>query len=361
MLSPRRWLQQLAYISAVAPFQAGSLLAQLVSYESFESYSAGIQLESGGNGSDGTALNEGAAWGSAYNVSNAIKTLVKIEDRSTSPVYYSAGDITIDGGYRALRFYDNAIGTYAVRRRLGTTFSAVVGESLWFSFLFRTASASPLADQDFFQLGFDDNPNASSGNPRVSIGANTTSGTFPSDFRFFARSTTGAGFSAFNGTGTIEAVTTYLLVGCIQPNAGVYDTVSLFVNPTSTQTPGAPSSTIQEASGLATLTQLFIRTVGLDRGDAFIVDEIHVARDYGSVVQSLTKALRVNARPLTGTYPVLQWPVSISGIVLETSLGMLPGSWENVPGPFIRNGTDYEFPIPMEPGKERQFFRLKRF
>ena len=51
-------------------------------------------------------------------------------------------------------------------------FSAAEGESLWFSFLFRTNNASPLANQDFFQFGFDDNANASSGIPRVSIGAN---------------------------------------------------------------------------------------------------------------------------------------------------------------------------------------------
>lgn len=354
-----RWHLVMFLIAAHGP--TGSVVAQLVSHDGFEGYSAGVQVESGVNGSEGAGLNGGAAWASAYNVSNAIKSLVKIEDRSASPIHYSAGDITIDGGDRAMRFYDIANGTYAVRRRLGIPFSAAAGESLWFSFLFRTASESPLMDQDFLQLGFDDNPNASNGNPRVSIGANTTSSTFPSAFRFFARSTTDPNSSTFDDTVDIEAATTYLLVGHIQPNAGNYDTVSLFINPTSTAFPGHPSATIQEASGLGTLTQMFIRTAGLDFGDAFVVDEIHVGRDYGSVVQSLAKALRVHTFLPAPTLPVLRWPVSITGIVLQTSPTMAPGTWEDVPGPYTQNGSEYEFPIPVEPGIDRKFFRLKRF
>jgi len=357
----RRSLRYPAFLLTVGLGPAGLLRSQLVSYEGFESYSAGIQVESGENGSDGTGLNEGAAWGSPFNVNNSIKSLVRIEDRSASQIHYSAGDITINGGDRALRFYDIANGSFALRRRLGTAFSAAAGDSLWFSFLFRTASASPLADQDFLQLGFDDNPNASGGNPRVSIGANTTSSNFPSDFRFFARSTTAPESSAFDGGVLIEAATTYLLVGPIQPNAGVYDSVRLFVNPSSSADPGPPSATINATSGLANLTQMFIRTAGLDSGDVFVVDEIHVGRDYGSAVQSLARALRVHSAPVADTLPVLRWPVSITGIVLETSPSMAPGSWENVPGPFIQNGRDFEFSMPVEPEKDRQFFRLKRF
>lgn len=362
-MSPSRYaFRHLTLLAIAAHGLTGSVRAQLLSYEGFEEYSAGVQVESGANGSNGTGLDGGAGWGSAFKVNTSIKQLVKIEDRSANPVHYSAGDITIGGGDLAMRFYDNANGSFAVRRRLGTTFSAAIGESLWFSFLFRTASASPLANQDFFQLGFDDNLNASSGNPRVSIGANTmSSSTFPSAFRFFARSTTSTSSSAFDNSVNIQAATTYLLVGHIQPNAGVYDIVSLYINPTSTESPGPPSATINQTSGLASLSHLFIRTALLEAGDAYVVDEIHVGRDYGSVVQSLTQALRIHSTLPDGSDSMLRWPVSITGIVLETSPDMAPGSWETIPGPFTQNGTDYEFPIPVAVGKNCQFFRLKRF
>ena len=90
--------------------------AQLVCYEGFGDYAAGVQVESGSNGSGGTSLDAGVGWGGAYNVSDAIKSLVKIENRSSSPVNYANGEITITGGSRALRFDSIANGTYAVRR-----------------------------------------------------------------------------------------------------------------------------------------------------------------------------------------------------------------------------------------------------
>jgi hypothetical protein len=348
-------------IRAILPLPAviftGPAAAQLVCYEGFSDYAAGIQLESGGNGSPGTGLNAGVGWGGEYNVSNAIKTLVQIEDRGSNPVNYANGDITIQGGNRALRFYNIANGTYAVRRPLGTVFEAAAGDTLWFSFLFRTAGASPLANRDLFQVGFDDNPSASSGNPRVSIGATTTSTTYPSAFQFFARSTTAVGASAFHSSLPIAAATTYLLVGCIKPNSGNYDTVSLFVNPSTLDDPGPPSATITLASGLSSLSHAFIRTVDLDNGDAYVLDEWHIARDYGTVVRSLQNALRIAA----GSPPTLRWSAALSDVILETSTTLAPDSWTEVSGPFPISGGDFQYSAPIDPGVTRGFFRLRRF
>ncbi|MEZ5303866.1 MAG: hypothetical protein R3F11_24970, partial [Verrucomicrobiales bacterium] len=144
--------------------------AQLVAYDGFGEYGGGEQIEQGPAGEPGEGADGGFGWGGPYNVSNAIKALVRAEDRTAAPVTYAAGEVAIDGGSRALRFYDFADGTYAVRRPLGIAFEAGAGDELWFSFLFRTNNGSPLPDQDFFQIGFDDNPDASAGNPRASIG-----------------------------------------------------------------------------------------------------------------------------------------------------------------------------------------------
>ena len=330
--------------------------AQLVCYEGFGDYAAGAQVESSG----GTGLNAGLGWGGAYDVFDTIRSLVKIENRSSSPVNYSSGEITIAGGNRALRFYDSANGTYAVQRPLGAVFDATAGDTLWFSILFRTATggASPLANQDFFQVGFDNNPAASSGNPRISIGANTLSTTtFPSDYHFFVRSTTAVEASVFHTGLPIAAATTYLLVGCIKPNSGVYDTVSLFVNPSALENPGPPSATITLPSGLTSLSHAFIRTAYLDSGDAYVLDEWHIARDYGSVVQALQYALRISA----GNPPTLRWSAALDDAVLETSSTLAPESWTEVTGPFAVSGAEFQYAVPMAPGVSRGFYRLRRF
>lgn len=334
--------------------------AQLVCYEGFGEYDAWVQMESGSNGSGGPGLEGGTGWGGPYNVSNAIKTFVLIEDRTASPVNFASGAVTIPGGNRALRFNNFANGSYAVRRPLGTVFSAAAAETLWFSVLFRTNNASPLDNQDFFQIGFDGSANPPSGNPRVSIGANTTSGSFPADFRFFARSTTAIPNSAFYPELSIAAATTYLLVGRIQPNAGIYDSVSLFVNPATLDDPGPPSASITLPSGLTTLSHAFIRTVNLDINDAYVLDELRIGRDYGSVVMSLRNALQIIAADSPGGLPTLRWPASLTGAVLETSTTLAPDSWTEVTGPITLSGGDHEFSVPIDPGLSRCFFRLRR-
>ncbi len=335
---------------------------QVVCYEGFEEYGSNVRLESGANNSPGTGLDGGTGWGGSYDVSNNIKSLVRIHDRTSSPVSYTSGDIVLPGGVRALRFWDNANGTYAVHRPLGTVFEAAAGDTLWFSILFRTADggASPLADQDFFQIGFDDNSNAAFGNPRVSIGSNAASGSFPSACYFFARSTTAISSSSFHDSLPIVAATTYLLIGQIRSNAGIYDTVNLFVNPSSLDDPGPPSATITAPSGLSTLSHAFIRTAFLDSGDAYVLDEWRVGRDYGSVVGSLRNALEILPASVPGGAPTLCWPASLPAVVLETSITLAPDSWELVAGTFALSSGDLTYPVQITPGTPRRFYRLRR-
>lgn len=333
---------------------------QLVCHEGFEEYAPDSRVERGSSSSEGTALEGGKGWAGPYNVSNAIKTLVLIENRSANPVNYVQGEIALTGGDRALRFYDIANGTYAVRRPLGPIFEAAAGDSLWFSFLFRTNNASPLANQDFFQVGFDDNEDAVSGNPRVSIGAATTSASFPAGFQFFARSSTDVAASFFDESMPIVAATTYLLVGRIEPIDGSYDSVSLYVNPSTLDDPGPPSATVNLASGLTHLTHAFIRTHALDAGDAYVVDEWHIGRSYGAVVGSLRNALQIISADPAGSPPTLRWSAALPGVVLETSTTLEPGSWREVTEPFHFTGSDWEFPIPIPPGASHGFYRLRR-
>ena len=262
-----------------------SARAQLTAYEGFEEYAGGVQIESGANGSGGTGLNGGAGWNGAYDVNNGIKSLVFVDDRSASPVVYQNGAVRLDGGFRALRLNGNANASYALRRALAVPVPA--GGTLYFSFLFRSNNTSPLANQDFVQLGFDDNASASGGTPRMSIGANTISTTFPPNqpYRFFARSTTAIGNSVFDDTTDIQGLTTYLLVGRFsRAGAGNFDRVDLFVNPSTLSEPATPSATVLADAGIALLSHFFVRTVALDSTDACVLDEWRAGQSFASVV-----------------------------------------------------------------------------
>jgi hypothetical protein len=343
------------------PLNAKPVGAQLVAFDGFGDYAAGIQVESGSDGTSGPGLDGGAGWSGAYDVNATIKSKVLIEDRSATPVNYTNAGISILGGNRALRFWNNANGSYALVRPLGTTFNAASGDTLWFSVLFRTATggASPLTNQDLFQIGFDDN--AAATNPRVSIGSSATqTTTFPATAAFFARSTTAVANSDFHAVVPIAAATTYLLVGRIQANSGVYDTVSLFVNPTATDHPGVPSAEVVLSSGLSSLSHAIIRTNNLDNGDAYVIDEWHIGRDYGSVVQSLAGSLRMHHAASPETPLILRWPAYPSGTVLETSTTLDPHSWSEAIGAPFLNGAEWEYPVAIDPGTPKRFFRLRR-
>ena len=355
---PFRILVSLGFLSVLIP----SILAGETIADGFEAGAAGAQLESGANGSTGVGLAGGVGWGGTYDVSNAIKSLVKVENRAAAPVVYSSGGISLHGGERALRFYDIANGSYAVQRPLGRVFSAPAGETVWFSFLFRTSAASPLTNQDFFQVGFDDNSNASSGSPRVSIGANTLGTVFAptQPFQFFARSTTTVANSSFDGSVSIAAGTTYLLVGRVSASGGTFTEVMLYVNPTTLTEPAIASASVTANSGLMTISHLFIRTVGLDNGDAYVLDELKIGNDYGSVVSPgpLGDILRWSPPIGMGDIGVLRWSALFGGVLLETSPSMEPNTWSIIPSPFTRVGDEFQFPVLG--GAEREFYRLRR-
>jgi hypothetical protein len=91
-----------------------------------------------------------------------------------------------------------------------------------------------------------------------------------------------------------------------------------------------------------------------------VLDEWFIARDYGSVVQSLRNALQILPTSPPAGALALRWCSSLTGVVLETSTTLAPQSWTIVPGPFTLNGHDYEFPIPIDPGIPQAFYRLRR-
>ena len=209
-----------------SPCSAGVLIgpveAQVVCYEGFGDYAAGAQVESGGNGSEGTGLDGGIRLGRSYDVSNAIKSLVRIENRTSSPVNYD------DRGNRPSRAATGRSGftttptaptpcgdrsaRCSTRRRAKPCGSASSSAPPW---------RQPARQSGFFPGRVSMTMRTHRPAIRASASEPTPPpATFPSAFQFFARSTTAIPASAFHGSLPIAAATTYLLVGRIQPNVG---------------------------------------------------------------------------------------------------------------------------------------------
>jgi hypothetical protein len=108
------------------------------------------------------------------------------------------------------------------------------------------------------------------------------------------------------------------------------------------------------------LSHAFIRTAGLDAGDAYVLDEWHLGRDYGSVVQSLQGALRLLPAAVPGGALTLRWPVAPADALLQTSTTLAADSWTPVTGPFSLRGAEWEVPAPIDPETPQRFFRLRR-
>lgn len=349
-------------LSALVFGLAGPVRSQLLVHDGFEEYAVGVQLESGSNGSAGTGLAGGFGWFGGYDVNNAIKSRVKTENRSGSPVVYGNGEVTIHGGERALRLWDNANGTPVLLRRLGRELPAAAGSSVWFSFLFRTNNADPLANQDFLQLGFDEEAMPVSGNPRLSVGAGTTSSIAPRPFRFFAAADTAASATVFDESGGVAAVTTYLLVGCIRNNGLFHHRIELYVNPGTLLVPPAPSAVSESVSGPAVLSRLLLRTSDLEQSDVYVLDELRVGLSYESVVMAEVPALRLawdasGERP-AGLAGMLRWPSQrLATLEAAPSPG---GPWEPVglEGRSL-SGNDWLLPVAARSGEPRRFFRLR--
>lgn len=359
-MSAPRLMTVSCMVSAAWLAGAGWGRAQISGYDGFEEYAAGAQLESGSNGAAGTGLAGGFGWSGGYDVNNAIKSRVKVENRSSSPVVYENGGVRIYGGVRALRLWDNANGTPVLLRKLGRELPAVAGVSVWFSVLFRTNNADPLVDQDILQVGFDGEAMPVPGNPRLSVGVGTIGTTAPRPFRLFAAADTGA--TVFDGSAGVAAVTTYLLVGCIRNNGFVHNRVELFVNPSSLLEPPEPSAVSEAASGPAVLSRLLLRAVDLDVNDVYVLDELRVGFSYESVVMAEVPALRLawdaagsRAEGLVG---MLRWP-ALRFAVLEAALDP-GGPWESVAvDGRSRSGSDWLLPVAVRGDEPRRFFRLR--
>lgn len=230
-------------------------LGQPVASDSFETAAVGSadKIESG----------EGFVGG--WTLHGVGKTDVTIVEKTLS---YAAGDIKIEGGSKALAFAasDAAIAMLATRDL------PEQNGPVYLSFLFEMVENKGDGN-DFFQIGFDGGKSSS---PLASVVING---------KFYPRSNTEPGSAP--STGAVKAGETSLVVVKVAKSSdtGQYDSVTVFVNPTSMDESAARSVKQDKPSGMSMINRLMLRKAFTEVGDTFIVDAIRVGSTFESVLK----------------------------------------------------------------------------
>ncbi|MFG0248299.1 MAG: hypothetical protein ACF8OB_05380 [Phycisphaeraceae bacterium JB051] len=231
----------------------GSVQAQIIATDDFETSTMTDSKITGGTGFDGDWALRGKA-----------KTDFAIVEQS---LQYDNGDIKVDGGKKALQYVasDNGIALMAVRNL------PTLSDSVYMSFLIESSNSTDT--NDFFQIGFDAGKSTA---PNLSVLLQS---------KFYPRSSTKTG-----GAPSLMAVKqgeTFLLVMKAErvENTTNYDQVTLFVNPTSLDESANKSVFQNKNAGISQIKRLLIRKAFTESGDTFTVDQIRIGKTFESVVK----------------------------------------------------------------------------
>jgi len=215
----------------------------------------------------------GTGFAGAWTASTA---LTEVADPGT-PLAFSGGGITVDGGASALRVTGNQ--DDLAFRGLAAPISA---DEVFVSFLFRYDGA--LQDNDFGVLWHDTGPGGShTDRPNLGVKANQGDGSGAADV--VAR-------LQLSGSGQVYAVDvvageTYFVLGRLHKSTSgagsAFDRLDLWVNPAAGAS-GTPDATATGAGAIAGFDTIGVRTANVDAGDTFWLDELRYATSFADAV-----------------------------------------------------------------------------
>lgn len=239
---------------------AATAKAELLGYDSFESYNAGASL-SGGSGGQG--------WTGDWQVGNAYTDNLTIVDTN---LRYEGGDFVVDGGTRAMQITGGIGGTPAVAQRS----FASTGDTVYMTMLFQTTTASGTSDDDFVQMGVDNRFD----HPRASIGHRKNNAV--DDHDFFARTSSNHNKSTFSDGAGADVLTHFLVARITKIQGNQYNQVELWIDPTSLDL-GAADAIQTHATGLSSVDRFVTRLAFLEGGDTYLIDELRIGTDLSGV------------------------------------------------------------------------------
>ena len=248
---------------AAALFGGTSLQAAVVATEDFEDKAlATLEGQGGGSGFSGT-----------WSVGGTDSRVTVVN----SSLSYSNGAVGSSGGNQALQFQWEANETITdgiMSRALSSSLSGTVYLSLLFTDTVNNEAFSIGSPDDFVQWGFDD---AGGGNPNATI--------LRRNGELQARSNTAAGNSV--GSGAVSVLNqTRMLVFKATQSGGNYNSISLFVDPSSLTEPAADATSTFD-SGIAFFSHFVARSAFHELNDTFLIDNIRVGTTWEDVVTAI--------------------------------------------------------------------------
>lgn len=236
--------------------------ATLIAYDGFEDYTLDASLNTNAGGTGWTTN-----WASVASA--------KVVSTST-PITYSGGDISINGGAQAAEVGDptgnNGVGLDNVASR---RFAAQT-DTVYFSFLYRAESGA--GADDFIQFALNNDVqianSGSIGDLSNVSGANA----------FAARIGGSSGGTSVNSSTSATGATTFFLVGKMsKTSGGNYNRMELFVNPTTLTEPGVVSATQNADSGVSSISYFTLRISNLETADQYRFDELRIGTTWADV------------------------------------------------------------------------------
>ncbi len=246
-----------------------SVHAGEIASDSFDSYSGSIGGGSGGAG----------AWTGNW-VTAGANSIVQ----SSNILSYSGGDINVNGGSQSLQHSLDNVNPYASR-----TFAAQSGV-LYFSVLLQMPTT---ATNEYLGLHFTDsatNPTQDN-SPSLELGIYGTTGgnSFLRAVNYNAagaRGSNGTNYEQYPYTNgdTVFVIGRISDEGDINPDAGVYDRIELFVNPTTAVQPGSATIASNWDTALTSLDTVAWRPANFAGSEAVYLDELRIGTDWASVI-----------------------------------------------------------------------------
>ena len=221
-------------------------------YDGFESYGAPTQL---------VTLNGGSGWSGAWAGNTSVNTSTQQLDDPNAQ---------IDGGNRSALIAgtnDNAL--------LSRSFTTPYTSTVYMSMLVRVENYS----NDFIIFQLTDGATGDS-TQALSFGIRNTGSN-----NFFTRAGSSGSGQSTNSATTASVATNYFLVGVFTQNAGQFETVELYVNPTdptlATETANATAS--NGSPNMTQLSMFTIRTAVFEGDESVFFDEIRISDNLSEV------------------------------------------------------------------------------
>jgi hypothetical protein len=236
--------------------------ATLIAYDGFENYTvnAALNTNTGGTG-----------WSTNWSSATSVKAVA-----TATPITYSSGALTINGGARAAEAADPVGNNGVALDNLASRSFATQTGTVYFSFLFRAESGG--GADDFIQFALNNDTNITNSG---SIGDLSNVGTTAN---FAARIGVASGGTSVNSSTSLANATTFFLVGKIsKTSGGNYNRMQLFVNPTTLTEPGVVSATQNADSGTSAISFFTMRISNLETTDQYRFDELRIGTTWGDV------------------------------------------------------------------------------